>query len=72
MKRKYNTFGGWGARGSLTPRQRAEIQVCEGCSLPECYGKKDAACPLNSEHEQYVRLLNLVTAEVRETLAHGA
>jgi len=64
-KRKHRAFGGWGARTELTPQQQLELDTCLKCSLPECVTKRDAACPLHPEHEQYVALIEQVVKEVR-------
>ena len=71
MKRKHQAIGGWGATTELTPRQQAEIATCRTCPLPECYGRRDIACPLHSDHKQYVELLEELAMAVRE-MAHGA
>ena len=68
-KRKHKLIGGWGARTELTPRQQAELDTCLKCTLSECVGKCDPACPLHPDHEQYVALIEQVAREVRACYA---
>ena len=63
---KHKKVGGWGARSQLTKRQRDEIATCRNCTLPECYGKRDPACPLHPQHKEYKQMLDALCAAVQQ------
>jgi hypothetical protein len=50
MRRKWDReegIGGWGYRTRLTENQRAEIDTCLDCPLPDCRTVDSPKCPLN-------------------------